>query len=116
MYLSKSDFLKYQCCPSYLWLWKNNPELVPDDSPAEVRENKFEQGNKVELIARELFPTGTLVQGYNTQAVSDTEQIVADGASVIFQATVITQRGLLAMADVIEREGDGWILYEISIK
>jgi hypothetical protein len=114
MHLSKSDYLKYRVCPSYFWLWKNKPELVPEDSPAEVRENKFEQGNKIELIARQLFPDGILVQGYNTQAVSSTEQMVAGGALVIFQATVITQQGLLAMADVIERDGDGWILYEVK--
>ncbi|HCR55536.1 TPA: DUF2779 domain-containing protein [Candidatus Saccharibacteria bacterium] len=114
MYLSKSDFLKFRICPSYFWLWKNKPELVPEDSPAEVRENKFEQGNQIELIARQLFPEGVLVQGYNTQAVSNTEQMIADGASTLFQATVITENGLLAMADVIEREGDGWILYEVK--
>lgn len=114
MNLSKSDFLKYRICPSYFWLWKNKPKLVPEDSPAEVRENKFEQGNKIELVARQLFPDGILAQGYNTQAVISTEQVVADGALVIFQATVITQQGLLAMADVIERDGDGWILYEVK--
>lgn len=114
MYLSKSDFLKYRICSSYYWLWKNKPELVPEDSPAEVRENKFEQGNKIELIARELFPNGVLVQGYNTQAVSNTERIVTDASSIIFQATVITKNGLLAMADIIEREDDGWILYEVK--
>ncbi|MFY9228335.1 MAG: DUF2779 domain-containing protein [Candidatus Microsaccharimonas sp.] len=114
MNLSKSDFLKYRICPSYFWLWKNNPELVPEDSPAEVRENKFEQGNKIEAIARQLFPNGILVEGYNTQAVSNTERLVADGAEVIFQATVITENNLLAMADVIGRDGDGWILYEVK--
>jgi hypothetical protein len=114
MNLSKSDYLKYRVCPSFFWLWKNKPELVPEDSPAEVRENKFEQGNKIELIARELFPNGVLVQDYNTQAVSNTERIVADSSSVIFQATVITEDGLLAMADVIERNGDSWILYEVK--
>jgi len=114
MNLSKSDFLKYRICPSYFWLWKNNPELVPEDSPAEVRENKFEQGNMIETIARQLFPNGVLVEGYSTQAVSNTERLVADGAEVIFQATVMTENNLLAMADVIERDGYGWILYEVK--
>lgn len=114
MYLSKSDFLKYRTCPSYFWLWKNNPELVPEDSPEEVRENKFEQGNQVESLARGLFPNGVLVEGYNTQAVSNTERVVSEDASVIFQATVITDNNLLAMADVLERDSDGWILYEVK--
>jgi hypothetical protein len=114
MYLSKSDFLKYRICPSYFWLWKNSPELVPEDSPAEVRENKFEQGNKIEEIARRLFTDCVLVEGYNTQAVANTERLISDGATTLFQATVMTDNKLLAMADVLERDGDGWNLYEVK--
>ncbi len=114
MHLSKSDFLKYRVCPSYFWLWKNNPELVPDESTAEVRDNKFKQGNQVEAIARQIFPNGVLVEGYNVQAQANTERLVADGADILFQATVITDNKLLAMADVLERENDGWILYEVK--
>ncbi len=113
MYLSKSDFLKYRICPSYFWLWKNKPELVPDESSEEVRDNKFEQGNKVEAIARQLFPTGVLVDGYNTQAQANTDRLVAEGTTVLFQATVIVDN-LLAMADILEKDSDGWILYEVK--
>jgi hypothetical protein len=114
MTLSKSDFLKYRVCPSYFWLWKHEPDLVPVESTEEVRDNKFEQGNQVEAIARLLFPDGVLVEGYNTKAQADTERLVASGAEVLFQATVITDNSLLAMADVIKRDGDGWILYEVK--
>lgn len=112
--LSKSDFLKYRVCPSYFWLWKHEPDLVPDNSTAEVRDNKFEQGNQVEAIARQLFPGGVLVEGYNVQAQANTEKLVANGNAVLFQATVITEDNLLAMADVLERDRDGWILYEVK--
>ncbi|MGB3945583.1 MAG: DUF2779 domain-containing protein [Candidatus Saccharimonadales bacterium] len=114
MYLSKSDFLKYRACPSYFWLWKHNPAEVPDESSVEVRDNKFEQGNQVETIARQLFPTGKLVDGYNVTAKANTERLVADGAEVLFQATVITDDDLLAMADVLEKHDDCWILYEVK--
>lgn len=114
MNLSKSDFLKYRICPSYFWLWKHDPESVPEDSPAEIRGNKFEQGNRIEEIARKLFPAGILVEGYNIQAKANTEKLIFDGADVIFQATVITDNGLLAMADVLERDGEGWNLYEVK--
>jgi len=113
MLLSKSDFLRYRICPSYFWLWKHESDLVPDNSTEEVRDNKFEQGNQVEAIARRLFPRGVLVEGYNIQAQANTNKLVADGAAVIFQATVI-EDNLLAMADVLERDGNGWILYEVK--
>lgn len=112
--LSKSDFLKYRACPSYFWLWKYKPELIPDESSEEVRDNKFEQGNQVEAIARQLFPSGVLVDGYNVTAKANTERIIAGGAEVLFQATVITDDNLLAMADVLEKNGDGWNLYEVK--
>lgn len=51
MELTKSNFLKYRICPSYSWLWNNKRELVHDESTAEVRDNKFEQGNQVEAMA-----------------------------------------------------------------
>lgn len=114
MYLSKSDFLKYRSCPSYFWLWKHKPELIPDESSEEVRDNKFEQGNQVEAIARQLFPAGKLIDGYNVTAKQNTERLISDGVGVLFQATVITEDNLLAMADVLEKDGDGWILYEVK--
>lgn len=114
MLLSKSDFLKYRTRPSYFWLWKYKPELVSDESSEEVRDNKFEQGNQVEAIARQLFPSGKLVDGYNVTAKANTERLVADGVEVLFQATVITDNSLLAMADVLEKSDNGWILYEVK--
>lgn len=114
MSLSKSDFLKYRTCPSYFWLWKNKPDLIPDESTQEVRDNKFEQGNQVETIARKLFPRGLLVDGYNTQAQANTIKLISDGADILFQATVITDNNLLAMADVLEKDNEGWILYEVK--
>jgi CRISPR/Cas system-associated exonuclease Cas4 (RecB family) len=58
--LSKSDFLKYQCCPSYLWLWKHKRELVPTDEEEAIN-RRLEQGNEVEVQARLLFPEATLI-------------------------------------------------------
>lgn len=114
MLFSKSDYLKYRICPSYFWLWKHEPDLIPDESSEEVRDNKFEQGNQVEAIARQMFPSGKLVEGYNVQAQANTKEMIADGVEVLFQATVITDNNLLAMADILEKDGDGWILYEVK--
>jgi hypothetical protein len=63
MYLSKSDFLKYQCCPSYLWLWKYKKEVVPVDDEEAINQ-RLEQGNEVERYARGLFPSGVLVDSH----------------------------------------------------
>lgn len=114
MYLSKSDYLKYHTCPSYFWLWIHKRDLIEDKTAKEVRENRFEQGNEVEKYARQLFPGGNLVSSYGKQAQEETRQLITDGAGVIFQATVLTDDGLLAMADILEKDNDGWRLYEVK--
>ena len=113
--LSKSDYLKYLICPSYLWLWKNKPEVVPTDEDEAIKQ-RLEQGNEIERYARLLFPEAELVISHGATAKADTEKLVASGAKTIFQATVITNEGLLAMADIITREdtSDTWTLYEVK--
>jgi CRISPR/Cas system-associated exonuclease Cas4 (RecB family) len=115
VYLSKTDFLKYQVCPSYLWLWKYKPEVVPADEEEYIKRRK-EQGNEVEKYARQLFPNAVLVETKNTQAKHDTEKLVADGVKTIFQATVFTDSGLFAMADVItyNNADKTWTLFEVK--
>ena len=114
MYLSKSDYLKYLICPSYLWLWKNKPEVVPLDDDESIKQ-RLEQGNEIERYARMLFPEGSLVESRGKSAKADTEKLVAEGAQTIFQATVMTNEGLLAMADVISRDTpETRVLYEVK--
>lgn len=116
MYLSKTDYVKrYTICPSYLWLCKYKSEVVPADE-AEVIKARLEQGNEIERYARELFPDGVLIKSKAKQAKVDTEKAIADGATTLFQATVITAEGLLAMADVIKKDAgaDTWTLYEVK--
>lgn len=112
-YLSKSDFLKYQTCPGYLWLWKNKREVVPEDNPEDV-EHRIEQGNEVEGYARLLFPKGLLLEGSPQKTKLETEKAIKAGEKTIFQATVITDEGLLAKADIVEKEGNVWNIYEVK--
>lgn len=113
-YLSKSDFLKYQTCPQYLWLWKNKKEVVPQDNPEDI-EHRIEQGNIVEGYARELFPEGVLAEGKFAEAKINTERLIKEGRTTIFQATVVTDDNLLAMADILKRTPDGkWVIYEVK--
>jgi len=87
MQISKSYFLKYQICPSYLWLWKNKRDVVPVDEE-EVIKRRLEQGNEVERYARQLFPDAKLVESSGITAKRDTERLVSEGETTIFQATV----------------------------
>lgn len=70
----------------------------------------------MEAWARKLFPDGVMVEARFHQARQETEALIKNGARVIFQATVFTERGLLAKADIIEFDSktDSWILYEVK--
>ena len=77
-------------------------------------ERRIEQGIEVESYARKLFPNGVLIERRVEEAKLETEKLVAAGTEIIFQATVITEHGLLAMADVLVKDGDKWIIYEVK--
>ena len=107
--------MKYQICPSYCWLWKYKNGIVPPETQKEIAEQRKEQGEEVELYARKLFPEGVLVEDYQS-AQRETERLINEGVKTLFQATAITNSGLLAKADVLQRDGDTdrWHLYEVK--
>ena len=115
LYLSKSDFLKYQICPSYLWLWKFKKEVVPTDNQEDIT-RRLEQGNEVERYARDLFPNATLIESSGIEAESETKDLIGKGVKNLFQATAISKDGLLAMADIItfDEESQTWTLIEVK--
>jgi hypothetical protein len=112
-WLTKSDYLKYLIHPAYLWLQKwDKDRLPPFDEAAKAI---MEQGNVLEGYARELFGHGSTVAALFQDSVRETEGYVHNGASTIFQASVLTDRRLYARADVITRNDDGsWDLIEIK--
>lgn len=115
IYLTKSDFLRFRTCPAYCWTSKYRRDLIPPD-PEDVQ-RRMDDGNMVEAFARKLYPDGVLVDEWNAaEATRATEQAIADGASTIFQASVLTTSGLHARADVLERDpaGRGWTIIEIK--
>jgi hypothetical protein len=89
--------------------------VVPQDNPEEV-EHRLEQGNEVEGYARELFPEGVLAEGKFAEAKLNTERLIKEGKETIFQATVLTEDGLLAMADVLklDKKSKKWVIYEVK--
>lgn len=96
-------------------MWKYKKEAVPVDEEEAIN-RRLEQGNEVERYARKLFGEAVLVESKGQLAKQQTERLVADGVNTIFQATVFTDNGLLAMADVIEFDNStqSWTLYEVK--
>lgn len=72
-YLTKSRYLDGVRCPRLIWSRWNAEDLVP---PADQAQQAImEEGQRVGLLARQLFPGGIEITGYGlTEAISDTKE------------------------------------------
>ena len=116
MYLTKTDFQEYLQCSKCLWLKKNNPDLYIRPSISEFDQKLIDEGYEVELAAREMFENGILVEGSNEQAALKTKELIQSKTSPIFQATFITDSGLLAKTDILiyNEFVNAWSIYEVK--
>ena len=116
MYLTKTDFREYLQCSKCLWLKKNNPDLYIRPSISEFDQKLIDEGYEVELAAREMFENGILVEGSNEQAALKTKELIQSKTSPIFQATFITDSGLLAKTDILiyNEFVNAWSIYEVK--
>lgn len=113
--LSKSTYIKGRQCPKALWLYKHRRDLQPPVDAAQ--QAKFDTGKEVGLLAQQLFPGGvdcTPESPYDPgPAISATQEAIANGAQVIYEATFLHD-GVLAALDILVREGDAWKAYEVK--
>ena len=107
--------MKYLCCPNYLWLFKYKREVVPEDEEIAAK-HRLRQGNEVEVWARKLFPEARMVEARFDEARQETESLIKKGVKTIFQATVFTDKRLLAKADVVvfDPKTKSWSLHEVK--
>ena len=112
--LSKSSYCYGLQCHKRLWMHKNQPELADEITPA--TQERFDEGNRVGELARAYFPGGVMVpyEGLTfSEQLHRTEQAIAAGAQVLYEATFIYD-GVLVKADILRYGADGWELYEVK--
>jgi len=61
--ISKTDFLLYRECRKNAWLKIHRPEIYYKSELSDFEKAIIETGNEVEFFARQLFPTGVLIEG-----------------------------------------------------
>jgi predicted RecB family nuclease len=111
--LSKSRYTAGLQCHKLLW-WKVHEPLALELQPDKVLQDRFDQGVQVGTLARRQFPGGVLIDLPHTAAaerVARTEQLIAEGAPAIFEATFVADNTFVAV-DVLLRENDGFRLIE----
>ena len=111
MYFSKTKVIAGLQCEKQLHLRVYHPEwAAPTESPATVT------GKVVEAHARELFPGGVLVERINPDRdpFIVTQDLMANPIIPSLFEAAIRSNDLVVFADVLTRDGSGWILTEIK--
>lgn len=74
-------------------------------------------GREVDELAKSLFSNGIEVDGYNEEGWANTQKILKQDPSVLFQPTFVTQDELSARIDILTRsdDGKGWDIREVKM-
>jgi CRISPR/Cas system-associated exonuclease Cas4 (RecB family) len=112
MQLSKTDFIQYLNCPKSLWLKKYKPEVYPGGEFSLFIEKLVKEGYDVEAYAKRLFLGA--IDLPNHGGIEQTKEALLSG-QVLFQAYFESPNGLIARADILEKQSDGtYHLYEVK--
>lgn len=113
--LSKTSYIKGLQCPKALFFYRHYPQLRDPIPPA--RQATFTRGHEVGDLARKLFPGGTdatfKVGAKSTKAVKKTQELIAAGENVIYEAAFVHDE-VLVLVDILVRDGEKWKAYEVK--
>ncbi len=113
--LSKSTFLRGCQCHKSLWMYKNEYNLR--DATSEAQQEIFNQGTKVGLLARDLFPGGldaSPVDSFHYQeSVMKTQELLQAGHKVIYEAAFQHEQ-VLAAIDILVNDSGKWYGFEVK--
>ena len=110
MGLSKSKIIAHRQCPKRLWLEMNQPSLA---IYSESTEMNFQVGNRVGEVARELFPEGSLIDGYVIEDVIPATQAAISDAKPFFEGAFLHDE-VLIRADLLLPRQSAYDLVEVK--
>jgi hypothetical protein len=113
--ISKSAFIKSEQCLKHFYLYKKHPYLR--DNLSKEKQLIFKRGNDIGVFAQQLFPNGidVTIDEKRDQLLfaKKTKELIDSGETTIYEATFIYD-GLLVMVDILHKENDQWIAYEVK--
>ncbi|MFM1815365.1 MAG: hypothetical protein RLZ98_2060 [Pseudomonadota bacterium] len=112
MKLSKTDFLIYRECPHNAWLKVHVPEIYHAEPLSAFDLALLETGNDVDVLARELFPGGAIIDRGDA---ATTARLIAERHLVLYQPVFETERYTTA-CDILQWNiaTDVYDLYEVK--
>lgn len=99
--LSKTDYILYRECPKNTWSKIHKPDLYYASGLSDFEKAIIETGNEVELVARQLFPSGKLIEGRGVEAQRLTQDYLSKHEPILFQPA-FSQDGFFAAVDILK--------------
>ncbi len=110
--VTKEVFLASRECVGLAW------RLLRSETAEELSEGdrfNMDQGREIGGIAREVYAGGIFVPPGETEAASNrTMSLLGDASTHRLYEATFEADGLVAKADIMERDGDGWRLLEVK--
>lgn len=114
-YLSKSTFITGLQCPKALYLKKHKPELADEINLS--KQNIFDVGNEVGLLAQKLFPGGVDAKPENytkiLEGINYTKNLINEGVDVIYEAG-FEYDYVRCFIDILVKKHGKWHIYEVK--
>ncbi len=99
--LSKTDYILFRECPKNAWYKIQRPKIYFESELSEFEKAIMETGDEVELVARQLFPTGILIEGRDKNAQKHVQDYMSKSVVTLFQPTFVKD-GFLATLDILK--------------
>lgn len=112
MKLSKTNYLVYRDCAHNAWVKAHLPEIYKAKPLSVFDQGIIETGNEVDVLARDLFPGGVLIERGNA---AGTAELVAQRAAVLYQPVFETDHYTIACDILVWNAGTmAYDLYEVK--
>lgn len=113
--LSKTDYILYRECPKNIWLKIHKPDLYYQSELSDFEKAIIETGNEVELVARELFSEGKLIEGRGIEAQRLTQDYLSKHEPVLFQPA-FAQDSFFAAVDILKFDAvtNSYSIFEVK--
>jgi hypothetical protein len=113
--LSKTDYILFRECAKNAWFKIHKPDLYYQSELSDFDKAIIETGNEVELVARNLFPTGKLIEGRGIEAQRLTQDYLSKHEPILFQPA-FSQYGFFAAVDILKFDPvtNGHSIFEVK--
>ena len=113
--LSKTDYILFRECPKNVWYKIHKPDIYYKSELSDFEKHIIETGNEVELVARQIFSDGVLIEGRDEAARKLTEEYITKRQPTLFQP-VFFKDSFLAAVDVLKfnEKLNSHTIYEIK--